>query len=84
MTTTKLVLLGLVLLVLCSGVISKDGIDEGSYFPHGCDIHVASKSCPSKDECLKLCKQTYHSGKVYGECARDGCHCIVCVLSAGN
>ncbi|XBI74704.1 hypothetical protein VPH35_068187 [Triticum aestivum] len=84
MVCTKVVLLGLVLLVLCSGVMSKESIDDGSYFPQGCDVYVVSKSCPSKDARLTQCKQTYHLGTIYGECASDGCHCIVCVLSAGN
>ncbi|KAM3280272.1 hypothetical protein ACQJBY_047205 [Aegilops geniculata] len=84
MTTPNVVLIGLILLVLCSGVMSKENIDDGSYVPEGCNIHVVSKSCPSKDACLTLCKKIYNSGKVYGECAPDGCHCIVCVLSAGN
>uniref|UniRef100_A0A453J718 Knottin scorpion toxin-like domain-containing protein n=2 Tax=Aegilops tauschii TaxID=37682 RepID=A0A453J718_AEGTS len=84
MTTTKVVFLGLVLSVLCLGVMSKERIDDGSYVPQGCDIHVVSKSCPSKDACMTLCKKTYHSDKVYGECVPEGCHCIVCVISAGN
>uniref|UniRef100_N1QWW0 Uncharacterized protein n=1 Tax=Aegilops tauschii TaxID=37682 RepID=N1QWW0_AEGTA len=33
MMTTKVVLLGLVLLVLCSGVMSKESIDDGSISP---------------------------------------------------
>ncbi|EMS49365.1 hypothetical protein TRIUR3_06335 [Triticum urartu] len=75
MVRTKVVLLGLVLLVLCSvefvGVMSKESIDDGSYFPQGCDVYIVSKSCPSKDACLTQCKQTYHLGTIYGECAMD-------------
>ncbi|KAL5199537.1 hypothetical protein ABZP36_020740 [Zizania latifolia] len=80
MKTVQLMILGLVLVVLSSGMMAT------AYVPDGCRVEIISPKCKDRDTCLAQCRERIHLEKkfeahnVYGECVAEGCKCIFCEL----